>query len=54
LESSYQSFLQKYIAGNSVVLDIGGGYCEFINQVQASKKYLIDLNPDAKNLQIQI
>lgn len=44
-----QSFLQKHIAGNSVVLDIGGGYCEFINQVEARKKYLIDLNPDAKN-----
>lgn len=42
------SFLQKYIDSNSIVLDIGGGYCEFINQVQARKKYLIDLNPDSK------
>ena len=41
-------FLQKYVPKNSVVLDIGGGYCEFINHVKAQEKYLIDLNPDAK------
>jgi SAM-dependent methyltransferase len=44
-----RQFLQKQI-GNSdaIVLDIGGGYCEFINQVRAREKFLIDLNPDAK------
>ncbi|MFB2881269.1 class I SAM-dependent methyltransferase [Floridanema aerugineum] len=41
-------FLQKYIDPESVVLDIGGGYCEFINQVKAREKYLIDLNPDSQ------
>ncbi|MBW4604817.1 MAG: class I SAM-dependent methyltransferase [Calothrix sp. FI2-JRJ7] len=41
------SFLQKYIKSNYAVLDIGGGYCEFINQVKAKDKYLIDLNPDS-------
>lgn len=44
-----KSFLQKHIGSNASVLDIGGGYCEFINQVKAKEKYLIDLNPDAKN-----
>jgi SAM-dependent methyltransferase len=43
-----KGFLQKHVGKNSVVLDIGGGYCEFINQVQAKEKYLIDLNPDSK------
>lgn len=43
-----EEFLQKYIDPYSVVLDIGGGYGEFINQVKAKEKYLIDLNPDAK------
>ncbi|MDZ8080400.1 MAG: class I SAM-dependent methyltransferase [Nostoc sp. DcaGUA01] len=43
-----EHFLQKYIGQKSVVLDIGGGYCEFINQIQAEEKYLIDLNPDSK------
>lgn len=41
-------FLQKYVPKDSVVLDIGGGYCEFINHIKAKEKYLIDLNPDAK------
>ncbi len=41
-------FLQKYVPFQSSVLDIGGGYCEFINQIRAEKKCLIDLNPDSK------
>lgn len=41
-------FLQKYIPNNSITLDIGGGYCEFINNIKSKEKYLIDLNPDAK------
>lgn len=44
-----KNFLQKYINRDSDILDIGGGYCEFINNIQAKTKYLIDLNPDAKN-----
>lgn len=40
-------FLQDYVPPESTVLDIGGGYCEFINQIRAKKKYLIDLNPDS-------
>lgn len=41
-------FLQNYVPPDSAVLDIGGGYCEFINQIMAEKKCLIDLNPDSK------
>ncbi|MDV3351566.1 methyltransferase domain-containing protein [Leptothoe sp. ISB3NOV94-8A] len=43
-----RDFLQKYIPVDSIVLDIGGGYCEFINQISAASKCLIDLNPDAQ------
>ncbi|ALF53611.1 methyltransferase domain protein [Nostoc piscinale CENA21] len=43
-----EEFLQKHIGKNSVVLDIGGGYCEFINNIQAREKYLIDINPDSQ------
>lgn len=42
-------FLQNHIPGQARILDIAGGYCEFINQVQAQEKILIDLNPDALN-----
>jgi SAM-dependent methyltransferase len=41
------SFFGKYIARNSTVLDLGCGYGEFINQVEARRKYAMDLNPDA-------
>ncbi|NJK68774.1 MAG: class I SAM-dependent methyltransferase [Microcoleus sp. CSU_2_2] len=41
-------FIQKYVPTRSAVLDIGGGYCEFINQIKAGEKCLIDLNPDSK------
>ncbi|MCC3406448.1 MAG: methyltransferase [Microcoleus sp. PH2017_10_PVI_O_A] len=41
-------FLQDYVPTESAVLDIGGGYCEFINQIMAGEKCLIDLNPDSK------
>ncbi|WP_395319778.1 methyltransferase domain-containing protein [Variovorax sp. UC74_104] len=42
------NYLEKYI-GNScdVVVDIGCGYGDFINNVNAQKRYAIDLNPDA-------
>lgn len=43
-----KDFLQKYVNPNSVTLDIGGGYCEFINYIKSREKYLIDLNPDAR------
>ena len=43
-----KEFLQKQVGKESDILDIGGGYCEFINHIQAKEKYLIDLNPDSK------
>ncbi len=40
-------YLQKYTRKDSAVPDIGAGYCEFINNIQCAKKYVIDLNEDA-------
>ena len=37
----------KWVSAESTVLDLGCGYCEFINHVPARKKYGMDLNPDA-------
>lgn len=42
-------FFQKFIPEYSIVLDIGAGYCEFINNIKAGKKYVIDMNPDVYN-----
>ena len=37
-------YLQPFIAPTSVVLDIGAGYCDFINQIEARAKYAADTN----------
>lgn len=37
---------QKYIPEESTVLEIGAGYCEFINNISAKKKIALDMNPD--------
>lgn len=41
-------FFQKYIPEDSVVADIGAGYCEFINSVKAKRKIAVDLNADVR------
>ena len=40
-----RDFFQRYIDPTDHVLDIGGGFCEFINMVQAARKYVVDSNP---------
>ena len=44
-----RSFFQKYIPKDSIVLDIGAGYCEFINNIKCAGKYAVDLNEDTPN-----
>jgi len=39
-------FLKKYIPENGVVVDLGAGYCDFINNINASKKYAIDISSE--------
>jgi SAM-dependent methyltransferase len=39
----------KWIAPDSSVLDLGAGYCEFINQIPARLKYAMDLNPATRS-----
>jgi ubiquinone/menaquinone biosynthesis C-methylase UbiE len=41
-------YLQKEISETSVILDLGAGYCDFINQIHAKKKYAVDSNLDVK------
>lgn len=41
-------YLEKYIGvGTGTIIDIGCGYGDFINNVEAKSKFAIDLNPDA-------
>lgn len=39
-------YLQKFIEPSSAVMDVGAGYCDFINQIQARRKYAVDINSD--------
>jgi SAM-dependent methyltransferase len=44
-----RGFFQRYIPRDSAVLEVGAGYCEFINQIDARQKIAVDLNPDMKH-----
>lgn len=41
-----REYFQQYIPLASRVMEIGAGYCEFINNIQAAEKLAVDLNPD--------
>lgn len=41
-------FLQRFIKENDVVLDLGAGYCEFINNIRCGKKIAVDFEPHIK------
>src|SRR5690242_2343365 len=38
-------YLQRWVDPAATVLDLGAGYCEFINNIRASHKIALDLNP---------
>jgi len=42
-------FLQKRVGENKVILDLGSGWGEFINNIRAATKYAMDLNPESKS-----
>jgi len=41
-------FLNRFVKQSDVVVDVGCGYGEFINNISAQKKIAIDLNPNTK------
>lgn len=41
-------YLQKYVPPDAAVMDIGAGYCDFINNIRAKVKYAVDCNADAE------
>jgi len=38
------SFFQQYIPKDACVIDVGAGFCEFINNITCREKYAVDLN----------
>ncbi|AUJ13814.1 SAM-dependent methyltransferase [Xanthomonas oryzae pv. oryzae] len=39
-------YFSRFVKPNETVVDIGAGYCEFINNIPAAHKIAVDLNPD--------
>src|SRR5258708_14654994 len=44
-----KGFFQRFVADNATVLEVGAGYCEFINTIRAGAKIAVDLNPDTRH-----
>jgi SAM-dependent methyltransferase len=45
-ETICRSFFDQYVPRDGTVLDVGAGYCDFINNVRAARRLVVDLNPD--------
>jgi hypothetical protein len=43
-------YLQEFIPPSGRIADIGAGYCDFINQIQATTRYAVDTNLDVAGL----
>ncbi len=43
-----RSFFQRYVPSGAAVLELGCGWGEFINQIQAARKLGMDLNPASR------
>lgn len=42
-------FLRPYLPADGTVVDLGAGYCDFINQVDAAQKYAVDISPELRS-----
>jgi len=38
-------YFSRFVKHNDVVIDVGAGYCEFINNICCGKRIAVDLNP---------
>jgi hypothetical protein len=41
-------FFSRYVPRGGTVVDLGAGYCDFINHVRAARRIAVDLNPDTR------
>jgi SAM-dependent methyltransferase len=40
-----EDFFSQYVLRTDTVIDVGAGYCEFINNISCAKRIAVDLNP---------
>lgn len=48
-ETLCQHYFQGYVSDRDVILEIGAGYCEFINNIRGKRKIAVDINPDIQH-----
>jgi len=41
-------YLQRFVNTQDAILDLGAGYCDFINNINAQRKIAVDLNSEAE------
>lgn len=41
-------YLQREIPREGTVLDLGAGYCDFVNQIEAARRYALDQDPASR------
>jgi SAM-dependent methyltransferase len=46
----YQRVFEQWIRRDDTVVDLGAGFCEFINAVRAKRRIAVDLNADTRSL----
>ena len=44
-----ESYFSRYVPSEGTVLDLGAGYCDFINQIRAAHRIAVDLNPETRH-----
>lgn len=45
-KANIDGFFHRYIPPDGTVMDLGAGYCDFINQISAAHRIALDLNPE--------
>ena len=43
-----RDFFARYVPDDGCVVDLGAGYCDFVNNISARRRIAVDLNPDTK------
>ncbi len=43
-----EEFFARYVPDDACVVDLGAGYCDFVNNISARRRIAVDLNPDTK------
>jgi SAM-dependent methyltransferase len=42
------AFFSRYVPSDGCVVDLGAGYCDFVNNIRARRRIAVDLNPDTR------